>query len=166
VHDSMSTGRLLTAAGIAASLAGTALGAAAPARAAAAPTPAHVAHVAHAAPAHAAAVAPAHAVAGTTPGPGAITAQYAEIEDDATGSELWGQSEDTQVRIRTGGSRFPADPPGGETVTAHPLISGHCRAPPEFRWPTLPPEASSRRAAVRKVKTGNTVSTASSTGRS
>jgi D-alanyl-D-alanine carboxypeptidase (penicillin-binding protein 5/6) len=49
------------------------------------------------APAHAAAVAPAHAVAGTTPGPGAITAQYAEIEDNATGAELWGQSEGTEV---------------------------------------------------------------------
>jgi D-alanyl-D-alanine carboxypeptidase (penicillin-binding protein 5/6) len=77
----------LTAAGIAASLAGTALAVAAPAQAAAAaPTPTH-----------AAAVAPAHAGAGTTPGPGAITAPYAEIEDAATGSELWGQSEDTQV---------------------------------------------------------------------
>ena len=94
MHDSMRTGRLLTAAGIAASLAGTALGVAAPAQAAAATTPAHVAH---AASAHAAAVAPAHAVAGTTPGPGAITATYAEIEDNATGSELWGQSEDTEV---------------------------------------------------------------------
>ena len=39
----------------------------------------------------------AHARAGTTPGPGAITAPYAEIVDNATGSELWGQSEDTQV---------------------------------------------------------------------
>ncbi len=86
MHGSMRTGRLLTAAGIAASLAGTALAVAAPAQAAAAPTPAH-----------AAVAAPAHAVSGTTPGPGAITAAYAEIEDNTTGSELWGQSEDTEV---------------------------------------------------------------------
>lgn len=114
MQDSIRTGRLLTAAGIAASLAGSALGVAAPAQAAAAPTPAHVAaaparaaamptHVATTpnqvatTPTHEAAVAPAHAGAGTTPGPGAITAPYAEIEDSATGSELWGQSENTQV---------------------------------------------------------------------
>ena len=96
MHESMRTGRLLTAAGIAASLAGTALAAAAPAQAAVAPTPAHVAAAAPT-PAHVAAVAPAHAGSGTTPGPGAITAPYAEIEDNATGSEVWGQSEDTEV---------------------------------------------------------------------
>jgi D-alanyl-D-alanine carboxypeptidase (penicillin-binding protein 5/6) len=61
------------------SLAGTALAVAAPAQADAAP--------AHPAAAHAAT------------GPGTVTAPYAEIEDAATGAELWGQSEGTEVPI-------------------------------------------------------------------
>lgn len=81
-------GRLLTAAGIAAALAGATLAVAAPAQAAAAPT-----RTADA-PAHAAA---AHAAAATAPGPGPITAPYAEVEDAVTGAELWGQSESTEV---------------------------------------------------------------------
>jgi serine-type D-Ala-D-Ala carboxypeptidase (penicillin-binding protein 5/6) len=101
VHGSTTFGRLMTATGIAASLAGTALAVAAPAQAASTTAPAHTTHTAttHTATntttTHTAV--PAHAAATATTGPGAITAPYAEIEDNATGTELWGQSENTEV---------------------------------------------------------------------
>ncbi|HTJ67675.1 MAG TPA: serine hydrolase [Actinospica sp.] len=92
------TGRLVTAA-IAASLAGTALATAGPAQAAA------PAHPVSAKPVGAKPVTTTTTTTktGTTTakpaatGPGTITAPYAEIEDDATGTELWGQSENTEV---------------------------------------------------------------------
>ena len=82
MHGSNRIGRLLTAAGIAVSLAGTTLALAAPAQAAAAPTrtsavPTRVRHA-------------------TTTSP-TISALYAEIEDAANGSVVWGKSQNTEV---------------------------------------------------------------------
>ena len=84
MHGFNRTGRLLTAAGIAAGLAGTTLAVAAPVQAAAA-TPARIAP------------APGHAAAAGTAASPSITAPYAEIEDATTGSELWGKSENAEV---------------------------------------------------------------------
>ncbi|HET9173286.1 MAG TPA: serine hydrolase [Actinospica sp.] len=103
-------GRQMTAVGIAVSLAGAAFAVGEPAQAVAAPTSAQALRVAHA-PARAAAVGEvgatsvtgatsASSAAGITSsvtGPTGISAAYAEIEETATGSEIWGRSEGTEV---------------------------------------------------------------------
>lgn len=89
MHGNTGIGRLLTAAGVAVSLAGTSLAAAAPAEASALkplPTKAAAAHP----------VAPAY-ILRMPHSPGSITAPYNEVEDTATGAEIWGKSENTEV---------------------------------------------------------------------
>jgi len=105
VSGSMRLGRRLTAAGIALSLAGAQFAVGEPALAVAAPARARLVA---GAPVRAAAVRKAGATSttsatstaittSTTTGPTGITAAYAEIEDNATGSEIWGRSENTEV---------------------------------------------------------------------
>lgn len=96
---SIRLGRRLTAAGIVLSLAGAQFAVGETAQAAAAPARARLVA---GAPVHAAAVGKAGATSttsatSTTTGPTGITAAYAEIEDNATGSEIWGQSEKAEV---------------------------------------------------------------------
>lgn len=101
MHDSTRISKLLAATGMAVSLTGAALGVAAPAEADAAaahaPSHSHSHSNSTAVTAHPVAATRVRAGTGATSGPGAITAPYAEIEDNATGSELWGQSENTEV---------------------------------------------------------------------
>jgi D-alanyl-D-alanine carboxypeptidase (penicillin-binding protein 5/6) len=97
VLESIKVGRLLTAAGVAVGLAGSTLALAGPAQAAAIPAQTATTHT-KAAPAHTAVTTTAvHPATAAATGPGSLSAAYAEIEDAANGSELWGKSESTEI---------------------------------------------------------------------